>query len=67
MGNSKSSLPINNVGMFDRPSVANIIKSPVNVTKREANGMEQNRIVHFKKGKYINNGYFVVEISTSIM
>lgn len=65
LGNSKSSLPINNVGMYDRPSVANIIKSPVNLGSREANGIDQNRIVLFKKGKYIKHGYFIVEISQS--
>jgi hypothetical protein len=51
--------------MYDRPSVANIIKSPVNLGSREANGIDQNRIVLFKKGKYIKHGYFIVEISQS--
>ena len=40
LGDSRSSNPINNVGMFDRPSVANIIKSPVNITSREANKID---------------------------
>jgi hypothetical protein len=57
--------PINNVGMFDRPSVINTMKSPNHLIHREADRLDQNRVVHFKKGKYITNGYFVVEISTS--
>jgi len=40
LGNSKSSQPINNVGMFDRPAIANVIKSPVSVNSREANGID---------------------------
>ena len=62
---SKNPPVINNVGMFSRPSVANTIKPPVPINTREADGLDQNRVVHFKKGKYISNGYYIVEISTN--
>ena len=32
---------------------------------RQAEALDENRIVHFKKGKQLGNGYYIVEISSN--
>lgn len=54
------------MGMFARPSVPSTIRSPVNIEERQAEALDQNRVVHYKKGRHIGGGYFVIEISSSV-
>ena len=35
------------------------------VIVRQAEALDENRIVHFKKGKQLGNGYYIVEISSN--
>lgn len=38
---------------------------PSDVVIRQAENLDENRIMLYRKGKYLGNGYFLVEISTS--
>ena len=36
-----------------------------NVLVKQAEALDENRIVHFKKGKQLGSGYYIVEISSN--
>jgi len=59
----RHSLPNNNTGAFQGAERRD--SAPFSQLTRQAEKLDENRIVLYKKGRQLGNGYYVVEISSN--